>query len=165
MKILTWSNNIVLRKISEDILSQKEARLIEKKVRTTLLNNNDVWVWLAAPQIWLNKRVFIAMLDKKKIMTFVNPKILKFSVGTDIAQEWCLSLPWVWWDVERSKSVQVEFLNTKMEKIILNLDWFWAKVFQHELDHLNWVLFIDKLVDGFYVDDWVDLKALGIDYE
>lgn len=165
MQIFTWSNNYILRKVSDDIFSSKEAKLIEKKLKSTLLDNNDVWVWLASPQIWLSKRAFIAMLDKKKIHTFINPKILKLSKATEIAQEWCLSLPWIWWDVERSLSIQVEFHNTKMEKITLNLDWFWAKVFQHEFDHLNWVLFIDKLVDGFYVDDGVDLKALGIECE
>lgn len=146
MEIITWEGNQTLRKISVKINDFKEAKKIEKNLKLTLKNNSKTWVWLAAPQIWINKRMFIAMFDRKKITTIINPRILKVSNETEVCQEWCLSLPWVWWDVERYSVIKVEYFNSKWEKIVQNLDKFWAKVFQHEYDHLEWILFVDRVI-------------------
>lgn len=151
MQIITWQNNEILRKKSKDLDSFQEAKKIEKILRETL-KSTATWVWLSAPQIWLNQRIFIAMFDRKRITTIVNPKIIKCSTKKDIAQEWCLSLPWIWWDVERYSVIQVEYFSTKWEKIMKNLNWFAAKVFQHEYDHLNWILFIDKAIGELKID-------------
>ncbi len=159
-KIQIWAKNPILRKISSIITDFKDAKNIEKLLKDSLWNKADVWVWLAAPQIWINKRIFISKPDKKKITTFLNPRIIYSINEFDIEQEWCLSLPGIWWDVKRSKKIQVEYYTIKWEKIIINLEWFSARVFQHEYDHLDWVLFIDKVVWDLTYDEWVDYKKI-----
>ena len=153
MKIITWENNPILRKISVTIDDFKDVKKIEKSLKTSLAKHEQNWVWLSAPQIWINKRIFIGMFDKEKLTTVINPKIIKYSQKTEIAQEWCLSLPWLWWDVERSLVIQVEYYTNKWEKVIENLDKFPAKVFQHEFDHLEWILFIDRVIGDIEIDE------------
>lgn len=162
LKIQTWFNNPILRKVSDEIVDFKDAKKIEKAMKDFLDEEN--WVWLAAPQIWINKKIFIAQFDKKNNTTVVNPKILQFSEKESVMQEWCLSLPWVWADVERPSEVVVEFFTVKWEKRKLKLDWFAARVFQHELDHLDWILFIDRANwNNVNIDDWVDLRKLELE--
>lgn len=160
LQIQIGAKNSILRKISSEIKDFKEAKKIEKLLKDSLWDFNDIWVWLASPQIWINKRVFISKPDKKKIITFVNPRILSRSNDLEIDQEWCLSIPWIWWDVERAIKIQVEYYTVKWEKIVINLEWFPAKVFQHEYDHLDWILFIDKVVWDLTYDEWVDFEKI-----
>lgn len=163
LKIQTWYNNPILRKISDEIVDFKDAKKIEKEMKD-FLNNEENWVGLAGPQVWIMKRIFIAQFDKKRNTTVVNPKIIDFWSKKTISQEWCLSLFWVWADVERSKNITVEFFNTKWEKKTLKLTWFASLVFQHELDHLDGILFIDRATwENISIDNWVDLKKLQLD--
>ena len=104
LKIQTWYNNPILRKISDEIVDFKDAKKIEKEMKD-FLNNEENWVGLAGPQVWIMKRIFIAQFDKKRNTTVVNPKIIDFWSKKTISQEWCLSLFWVWADVERSKNI------------------------------------------------------------
>jgi len=163
LKIQTWLNNKILRTIADEIVDFSEAKKLVKEMKRFLANSED-WVWLAATQVWIMKRIFLAQLDKKNVTILINPKILQFSDEKILWQEWCLSIPWVFWDVERSKEIFVEFYNLKWEKFNLKLKWFSAVVFQHELDHLDWILFFDKIVNWeFVMEEWVDLKGLWID--
>ncbi len=111
-------------------------------------------VWIAAPQVWRTIRMFaftqFNMKGKKRKQTMegvmINPTILSKSSGTEIAEEWCLSLPWVWWDVERVDMVVVEYTTLQWKKEMHKAYWYNARILLHEIDHLDWVLFIDKLV-------------------
>ena len=163
LKFQKWFNNPILRKISEEFTDFWEVKELDKKIRDFLAAEEN-WVWIAAPQVWINKRLFLAEFDKKKVTTVVNPKILQKSKTTLIKQEGCLSLAWVWANVERSKSILVEYQDIKWKKISGRLEWFAAQVFQHELDHLDWILFMDRFVwNSIEVDEGVDLKELGLD--
>ena len=114
LKIQTGLNNPILRTIWEEIIDFSEAKKIVKEMKIFLANSED-WVWLAAPQVWISKKIFLAQFDKKKTSVIINPKILEFSEKKCVWQEWCLSLPWVFLDIERSKEILVEFQNLKWE--------------------------------------------------
>jgi len=175
LKVQTWLKNKILRSKAEEVKNISEAKEVIKSIKW-FLENSDDWVGMAAPQLWISKRIFLACvvenkkkINKKNITSFINPKILKFSKSKVEWQEWCLSLPWIFWDVIRSKEVTVEYFDLNWNKKIEKLKWFWAIVFQHELDHLNWILFFDKIIWGeFLMDKWVtmeDVKNLGIDLD
>ena len=151
--IQTWMKNKILRTVSEEIVDFKEARKIEKLIKKTLEEKKDIWVWLAAPQIWINKRVFACKFDKKNVTIVVNPKILNFSPDSRLDQEGCLSLPWAWWYVARPIDITVEFYSSRWEKRLLKLSDFPSRVFQHEFDHLDGILFADKLDGDLTIED------------
>lgn len=157
--IQKWENNKILRSISKEVdLSKK----INNKLLQSLekeLNQNEEWkitLWVAAPQIWFNERVIIIKLiikitqkweiQESKDIIMINPEILEKSKETGIDFEGCLSVPNIEWKVERSKVIKVWFydINKKYQWLVLSdLN---ARVVQHEIDHLDWILFIDKLI-------------------
>jgi peptide deformylase len=107
-------------------------------------------VGLAAPQVGINKRLMVynehgdpsKWLDE---MVMVNPKIVSYSEGTDIATEGCLSFPDMSGDVQRSKWIKVEALNLKGKKVKRKFEGWEARIFQHEYDHLDGTVYIDRL--------------------
>ena len=106
-------------------------------------------VGLAAIQIGVPKRVIVMDLahdqPKKEPRAFVNPRIVWRSDETVICQEGCLSVPDIWEDVERPARVRVEYLDRDGKKQTLEADGMLSTCIQHEMDHLEGVLFIDKL--------------------
>lgn len=112
------------------------------------------WVWIAWPQVWKTIRMAaFTQFDtswKKRTVTMedvmINPVILSESPTTEIAWEGCLSLPGVDGDVERTDMIVVEYTNLKGKKVVHKATWYNARIILHEMDHLDWVLFIDKLV-------------------
>ena len=81
----------------------------------------------------------------RKIKKIINPEIIEESQEIVELEEGCLSIPGIYKRVKRPEKVKVKYLNENGKEIIEELDGIWARVFQHELDHLNGVLFIDKL--------------------
>jgi peptide deformylase len=101
-------------------------------------------VGFAAPQIGIRKRV-IAVLEKDRVNVYVNPEILKASPAMQENEEGCLSIPGVYGMVERSKRVKVRVIDRTGRKKEFTVSGFTAAVIQHEIDHLDGVLFIDKM--------------------
>lgn len=116
------------------------------------------WVWLAAPQIGRNIRIIATTQRKetrkwnkvsKKIVgetVMVNPEILEHSDKMEKWEEACLSVPGLCWDVERWTRIVVRYQDKKWKTRVQKYTWFSAVVIQHEIDHLNWILFIDKVI-------------------
>ena len=106
-------------------------------------------IGLAAVQIGVPKRVIVIDLDqkegKKNPRAFINPKILWASEEMAVFEEGCLSVPEIWDDVERPARIRCEYLDRDGNKQILEADGMLATCLQHEMDHLNGVLFIDHL--------------------
>jgi peptide deformylase len=106
-------------------------------------------IGLAAIQIGLAKRVLVIDLDqrdgKRNPRAFINPKITWASEETAVFEEGCLSVPEIWDDVERPARIRAEYLDENGEKQLLEADGMLATCLQHEMDHLNGVLFIDHL--------------------
>lgn len=101
-------------------------------------------VGLAAPQIGVPKRVIIIHLEEE-IKTYINPEIEVLDDETEIEEEGCLSLPHLKADVPRSKKIKVKALTLEGKEIELIAEGMLARVFQHETDHLEGKLFIDRL--------------------
>jgi len=106
-------------------------------------------IGLAAVQVGVPKRVIVIDLDqkegKKNPRAFINPKILWASEETAVFEEGCLSVPEIWDDVERPARIKAEYLDRDGVKQTLEADGMLATCLQHEMDHLDGVLFIDHL--------------------
>lgn len=140
-----------------------------KDMEKALLAAHDpVGVGLAAPQIGKSLRIFIAKpTAKSKIMTFINPQILSKSEDVVVPQnlnskkveskkpkkskgkmlEGCLSLPNIWGEVERNRSLTLTFLDENGRKHTKFLRGFMAIVAQHEIDHLDGILFPKRVLE------------------
>ena len=106
-------------------------------------------IGLAAVQIGVAKRVIVMDLEqkegKKNPKTFINPKILWASEEMATFEEGCLSVPEIWDDVERPARIRAEYLDLDGKRVELEADGLLATCLQHEMDHLDGVLFIDHL--------------------
>lgn len=115
-------------------------------------NPDNKWVWLAAPQVWYNKRLIVVSLLKDwedenfSTIMMMNPEIIEKSHTTEIDFEWCLSVPWKKWDVERYTSLKLSYIDENKKQKTLLLYWVSARIIQHEIDHLDGILFIDKIL-------------------
>ena len=117
-------------------------RLIEEMIEAMRLANG---VGLAAPQVGVSKRLFVAEVEAR-VHVVVDPQIVKME-GEALATEGCLSIPgWVA-DVPRSQRVVLKGKNRRGRGITLDAEGLLARVIQHEVDHLNGVLFLDRVVD------------------
>jgi len=137
--------NKILHKKSEpvkasSILSAKFKKLITDMAETMLAKDG---VGLAAPQIGESIRV-IVVNTKDGVLPLINPEIKKKSWRQETDEEGCLSVPGVYGYVKRPANIEVSGLTQTGEKIDLKAKGLLARVIQHEVDHLDGILFIDK---------------------
>lgn len=136
--------------ITEEELKSGEISKIAKEMFLVMYATEGVG--LAAPQVGINKRLMVynESGDKTKWLMetiMVNPKIVEFSDAKDVENEGCLSFPGMRGDVERSKWIKIEAQNLKGKKFKKKFTGWEARVFQHEYDHLDGVLYPDRLTD------------------
>lgn len=143
LTILTYPNDI-LRKKNEKIKdpkSQEIKELVLDMLQTMEDNGNALG--LAAPQVGVSVRLCIIKLDRKTHI-LINPKIVSRSWKKEISEEGCLSFPGKFIPVKRHQKVIVKTLDKNGEKIIIKADGIFARALQHEIDHLDGILFIDR---------------------
>ncbi len=150
LKIETGINNKILRAISKPVKGiNKELQKLLKEMEYTLDNSNAVG--LAAPQVGQNIRVLLAKFnhttDNAINISMINPEIVWASEEMDIEEEGCLSIPNYFNKVARHSEVTIKFQNIKNREQMLKLSGFNGRVVQHEIDHLDGILFIDKIVE------------------
>lgn len=113
-------------------------------------------VGLAAPQV--GKSIQLAVmemrptklrpdLEKKPAVVIINPRIVQYSSAKEDDWEGCLSLKRVRGNVTRSKTITVEYYNARGDKVVEKATGLWARIFQHEIDHLNGVTYVDRMKD------------------
>lgn len=150
-KIVTAPNEVLSKKAKEfDFLNNKKAlpKILEEMEEALLTASDPKGVGLAAPQIGISLAIFMTKpTDKSKISVFINPLVLE----TDELEkkrkkgvkklEGCLSLPDIWGEVLRSPSVKISYFDKNGNLIIKKFSGFMATIVQHEIDHLNGVLF------------------------
>lgn len=102
-------------------------------------------IGLAAPQIGVNLRLFVIKLDDGIPRVFINPEITATSAERSMYEEGCLSIPGLWADVSRPKAVSVFAYDAKGRPFNLDAEGLLARCIQHEYDHLDGKLFIDRL--------------------
>lgn len=150
LKIETGTQNEILRKVAAPV------RKIDKEI-TKLIQNMEITMeensgcGLAAPQVGVSRRVIVVLLnqqtDQEVILPMINPEIIFHSESTYIDTEGCLSVPDYFDEVSRYEDIIVKFLDKKGREQTLKLSDLNARVVQHEIDHLNGVLFVDKVVE------------------
>jgi len=119
----------------------------------TYEQGNYIAAGLSAVQVGKHWRIFVSEInydekkDKFSYEVFVNPKIEILDFTQDIQKESCLSVPGRREKVARYKKIKITYLNRKGGKITERYEDFLARVIQHEYDHLDGVLFIDKMVE------------------
>ncbi|PIY33816.1 MAG: peptide deformylase [Candidatus Infernicultor aquiphilus] len=101
-------------------------------------------VGLAAPQVGVTKRIIIIDGEEEGLIVLVNPMLVK-SEGEVIEGEGCLSIPGVYCEVKRSSKVTVKALNESGEPIKITKEGLLARALQHEIDHLEGILFVDRI--------------------
>ncbi len=141
------SENDSLRKKSREVekIDEKILTLIED-MKETLYEKNGVG--LAAPQIGILKRVIVIDIGEGPIV-LMNPVIV-YQKGEQKEMEGCLSVPGVWGIVSRPERVIVRGMNPEGETVEIEAEGLLAIAFCHEIDHLNGVLYTDKVIE--YVD-------------
>ena len=134
--------------IGAEVLREKakEVKEVNSSIVKLLDNMVDTMrdaegVGLAAPQIGVSKRVIVVQVDDK-LVELINPVILE-KEGANTAEEGCLSIPKITGDVVRAAKVRVQGLNRQGEMVDISADRLLARALQHEIDHLEGVLFVD----------------------
>jgi peptide deformylase len=145
--ILTEPNKI-LRQVSLSVKNfGKEEQILMDDMLDTMYHANGIG--LAAIQIGVPKRIIIMDLskndEKKKPMYFVNPVIKNKNSNFSTYEEGCLSVPDQFAEIDRPSKCKVEYLDYNGNKKILNASGLLATCIQHEIDHLEGILFIDYL--------------------
>lgn len=133
-----------LREKAKEVISIDEETLqeLDNMVETML----DIkGVGLAAPQVGINKRMFVIDVGDNKIRKVINPEFLELSEEVESNEEGCLSVPGIFKQVKRAGKVKIKYLNEKGEEIIEEATELLARAFQHEYDHLEGILFVDKI--------------------
>ena len=140
----------ILRQISKpvDEIDAKVIKLVDDLIDTMFASDA---AGLAAPQVGVSLRAFVFNLSYKlpeqfpETFVIINPDIYWKSEETYMAQEGCMSLPGFYFDVERHESIKVRYLDRDGEQQDITCDGLLAHVFQHETDHLDGILSIDRI--------------------
>ena len=146
-KILTEPNKI-LREISKPVekVGDEERRLMDDMLETMYAAPG---IGLAAIQIGIPKRIIVMDIsrdeNKREPMYFVNPVIKNKNIQKTTYEEGCLSVPDQFAEIERPNACEVEYLDYNGKKQLLEADGLLATCIQHEMDHLEGILFIDYL--------------------
>ena len=140
---ITYDGNRVLRKKAQPVkvVDSLMAQLLDDMLETMHANNG---IGLAAPQVGISKRVIVIDIGEEDVapIQMINPRICERE-GAVVGLEGCLSIPGVYGDVERAEHVLVKGLNEKGKPVVVEASGLLARVFQHEIDHLDGKLFTD----------------------
>jgi peptide deformylase len=138
---IVCEGNPVLRKKARDVgkVTKETIKLLDQMLETMHAAQG---VGLAAPQVGIDRRIIVIDIGEGKC-EFINPYILA-SGGSLVDVEGCLSVPGVNGEVERHAWIELEALNRFGQKISVKADGLFARVIQHEIDHLEGILFIDR---------------------
>lgn len=134
----------VLRQKAKEIsrITKKTKQLADEMMRIMRLANG---IGLAAPQVGCLDRMIVVAPHGMKPTVLINPRVID-SEGEHVYQEGCLSIPGLYGDVLRPASVKVEAYDLRGRAYTYELEGLPSRVVQHEIDHLDGILFIDKVI-------------------
>ncbi len=145
-----------VRTLGEDVLraTAKEVTEVTPRIRELIQDMFDTMydsngVGLAAPQVGIRKRIIVIDVTGEDPIALINPKILT-SDGEQTGYEGCLSVPGKSGIVTRANHVVVEAYNQDMEKITVEGEELMARALQHEIDHLDGIMYVDKVEGKLY---------------
>jgi peptide deformylase len=150
LSVFKQNDSLVLRKVSAPMIKpdNRLSELLIKRMLATVLHPGSRGVGIAAPQVGISRRlILVQRFDKEEepFESYFNPVILSYSPETITRDEGCLSIPGYRGPVERPNSIELSYMNSQGETITEIVEGFTARIFQHEIDHLNGVLYTDLL--------------------
>lgn len=144
LKVLTYPHPLLAQKAKlVRRLTREDRQLIRDMIETMYLDDG---VGLAAPQVAVSKRIIIISPEAKRgeERVLINPEVLESS-GSELGVEGCLSLPGISGEVRRASKIKFRALDLNEKSIEEECVGFAARVIQHEIDHLNGILLIDRV--------------------
>jgi len=151
LPLTTGVENKILRTISKPV--KKIDRTVKKLIANMIETMFDCdGLGIAAPQVGVNLRIYIARLnfntDNEMIVPMINAKLISLSQEKEKHEEGCLSIPGEFGVIERHSSVTVRYMDEQGKSHVLTLRDLNARIMQHETDHLNGILIADKMTDA-----------------
>ncbi len=149
LKIHTLGNSVLRQSAQRISKVDGSIRDLVKKMLHSMYSAKGIG--LAAPQVGIHKQLLVIDLDIENASTppiiLINPEITEFSATIDTYEEGCLSIPGVYLDVIRPSSIKVNFRDEMGRPKKLSTDGLLARCIQHEMDHLDGVLFVDRVTN------------------
>ncbi len=143
MEIVTIGNQVLAEKAKPvEKIDADVVKLVKEMFEAMVAARG---LGLAAPQVGKSIRLFVTAVDDDKPRAFINPEIVATSPEEVSLEEGCLSIPGVYKKVKRPAAVKIQAWNERGRPFTLEADDLLARVILHEFDHLNGVLFVDRL--------------------
>jgi peptide deformylase len=140
-----------IRTVPDPVLRQKAKRVkvIDKSVRKLISDMQETLriatgVGLAANQVGQTVRLIVLNIPGNECKVVVNPEVIR-RIGSRVVSEGCLSIPGYVGEIKRSELVRIKGLDSRGKEIKIKADGLFAEVLEHEIDHLNGILYIDHL--------------------
>jgi peptide deformylase len=144
--VLRTVPDLVLRSVCEPVDAfDRTLRELVEEMRQLMLRHQGIG--LAAPQAGIAQRFFVVEIEGRRL-SIVNPRLLRCGAGSETGVEGCLSLPGVEVPVSRAEAVELRGRTPEGKAVTLTVEGLWARVVQHEVDHLNGRLICDHAPVG-----------------
>ncbi len=164
LEIKKYPDKVLMKKAERvEKIDQEIKKLGQDMVETMIAKNG---IGLAAPQVGSLKRIItIGSLQENNIKPWIliNPEIIKKDKKTETEQEGCLSFPGLFLNIKRSKKIKVKALDENGKELQIEAEGLLARVLDHEIDHLNGVLFVNRL--GFWQRLGIKKKLKNINFQ
>ena len=142
LKIRIYPDPVLRKKsLKAGKIDSKTRELVENMLETMYASQG---IGLSAPQVGVLKRISVVDIGDKEKRVFINPQIVK-KKGRVMSCEGCLSIPGEYLEIKRSEKITVEALNENGEKFTIEADGLLARCIQHEIDHLDGILILDRI--------------------
>ena len=164
---------LTIHQMGDRVLRQQAKRVAKvddslrdlvRKMLQTMYSEDGIG--LAAPQVGVNKQLLVVDADPENEsappLVLVNPKITRYSDELAAGQEGCLSIPGVYLDVIRPAAIEVSFKDENGRPQKMKVDDLVARVIQHEMDHLNGVLFVDRVENSIALNQELQKNGFAI---
>lgn len=150
LNVFKSADSVFLRKVAQPVgrPQNRHIRLLAQRMYATVQHPDSKGVGIAAPQVGVSRNmIWVQRFDKagEPFEVYFNPVILNQSTVTVTSNEGCLSIPECRGPVERPNEIQVKYANAKGKQVTETVEGFTARIFQHEIDHLNGVLYTDRI--------------------
>jgi len=162
LPIITIPNKILRQKAQTVIkLDGQVIKLVKNMVETLRSQDDPEGVGLAAPQIGQSLRVIVVKETpgeniESKIVGLINPEVVRQSREQELGWEGCLSIPDQFGQVKRAEKIKIKALDVNGKKKTIKARGFFARVLQHEIDHLDGILFTDKVEGRIYSGEEIE---------
>lgn len=152
--IVRYGSSILKKKAAKVENPDAQIRALIPHMKRVMKESHGIG--LAAPQIGISSQIIVVQAPKK-VLGFINPKIVKKSKEKSTDEEGCLSLPGIFVPVRRFQGIEVRCETVEGQQVTVRAKGLTARIFQHEIDHINGRLVIDHLTLG---NRWKLRKAL-----